>query len=112
MRLNMETLAPSLWVDSNVVDCWGAILNYEEQFKAESLPWRHFFPTGCLVSFFTIQFFFLIITFFYVLIQTNAMVNDPRLDEAKQWEIFEKEILAQLKKDDATLSLVELVSIF
>ena len=55
MRLNMETLAPSLWVDSNVVDCWGGILNYEERFKEESSPWRHFFPTGCLVSFFTIH---------------------------------------------------------
>ena len=38
------------------------------------------------------------------------MVNDPRLDEDQQWEIFSKEILAQLKKGDATLSLVELVT--
>ncbi|PWA88119.1 hypothetical protein CTI12_AA123170 [Artemisia annua] len=83
----METLAPSLWVDSNVVDCWGAILNYEEQFKEESSPWRHFFPTGCL---------------------TNAMVNDPRLNEDQHWDIFSTEIAAQLKKEDATLSLVEL----
>ena len=37
------------------------------------------------------------------------MVNDPRLDEDQHWEIFSKEISAQLKKDDATLSLVELV---
>ena len=37
------------------------------------------------------------------------MVNDPRLDKDQHWEIFSKEISAQLKKDDATLSLVELV---
>ena len=71
-----------------------------------------FFSYGLSCKFFhhTVFFFFLILTFFYVFIQTNAMVHDPRLDEDQQWEIFSKEILAQLKKDDATLSLVELVT--
>ncbi|GJX02312.1 hypothetical protein Tco_0186225 [Tanacetum coccineum] len=32
IRLNMETLTPSLWIDANVIDCWGAILNHEERF--------------------------------------------------------------------------------
>ena len=50
----METLAPRLWIDNNVVDCWGAILNYEESAKkiirdGEQIK-RHFFPTGCIVS--------------------------------------------------------------
>ena len=50
----METLAPRLWIDNNVVDCWGAILNYEESAKkitrdGEPIK-RHFFPTGCIVS--------------------------------------------------------------
>ena len=54
VRLNMETLAPRLWIDNNVVDCWGAILNYEESDKKnakddERLK-RHFFSTGCIVS--------------------------------------------------------------
>ncbi|GJS86050.1 hypothetical protein Tco_0752591 [Tanacetum coccineum] len=30
VRLNIETLAPRLWIDLNVVDCWVAILNHEE----------------------------------------------------------------------------------
>ncbi|GKF24275.1 hypothetical protein Tco_0076597, partial [Tanacetum coccineum] len=32
--VNMETLAPRLWIDSNVIDCWVAILNHEELVKA------------------------------------------------------------------------------
>nr|GEX44619.1 hypothetical protein [Tanacetum cinerariifolium] len=32
-RLNMETLAPGLLIDANVVDCWGEVLNYEEHFR-------------------------------------------------------------------------------
>nr|GEW06254.1 hypothetical protein [Tanacetum cinerariifolium] len=30
VHLNMETLAPRLWIDANVIDCWVAILNHEE----------------------------------------------------------------------------------
>ncbi|GJZ52501.1 hypothetical protein Tco_0607016, partial [Tanacetum coccineum] len=33
IRLNLETLAPGLWIDANVIDCWGAILNHEEKFR-------------------------------------------------------------------------------
>ncbi|GJU58176.1 putative tetratricopeptide-like helical domain superfamily protein [Tanacetum coccineum] len=33
IRLNLETLAPGLWIDANVIDCWGAILNYKESFR-------------------------------------------------------------------------------
>jgi len=50
----METLTPGLWVDVNVVDCWGAVLNHEESFKEVGAPSRHFFPTGCIVSVFVI----------------------------------------------------------
>lgn len=45
--VNMETLAPGLDVDANVIDCWAAILNYEESHKEVGSPARHFFPTGC-----------------------------------------------------------------
>ncbi|GKA90229.1 ulp1 protease family, C-terminal catalytic domain-containing protein [Tanacetum coccineum] len=30
VHLNMETLAPRLWIDANDIDCWVAILNHEE----------------------------------------------------------------------------------
>ncbi|GKC15326.1 hypothetical protein Tco_1012108, partial [Tanacetum coccineum] len=32
IRLNLETLAPGLWLDANVIDCCGAVLNHEESF--------------------------------------------------------------------------------
>ncbi|GJY30944.1 hypothetical protein Tco_0414439 [Tanacetum coccineum] len=49
IRLNLETLALGLWLDANVIDCWGAILNHEESFRAAELKSRHFFPTGCIL---------------------------------------------------------------
>ncbi|GKC72075.1 ankyrin repeat-containing protein ITN1-like protein, partial [Tanacetum coccineum] len=48
IRLNLETLSPGLWLDANIIDCWGAILNYEERFRAADSKSRHFFPTSCI----------------------------------------------------------------
>ncbi|PWA72843.1 hypothetical protein CTI12_AA072740 [Artemisia annua] len=48
----METLAPGLCLDANVIDCWGAILNHEESFKDVGSLSRHFFPTGCIKDMF------------------------------------------------------------
>ncbi|GKD06126.1 hypothetical protein Tco_1181100, partial [Tanacetum coccineum] len=39
---------PDLWIDANVIDCWGAILNHEERFRDAESKSRHFFPTGCI----------------------------------------------------------------
>ncbi|GKC63305.1 RNA-directed DNA polymerase, eukaryota, partial [Tanacetum coccineum] len=46
IHLNLETLAPGLWIDANVIDCWGAILKHEEKFRDGESKSRHFFPTG------------------------------------------------------------------
>ena len=46
----METLAPGLEVDANVIDCLAAILNHENRSREAGCPSRHFFPTGCIVS--------------------------------------------------------------
>ncbi|PWA90942.1 Peptidase C48, SUMO/Sentrin/Ubl1 [Artemisia annua] len=92
----METLAPSLWIDNNVVDCWGAILNYEESAKKDPSPKknakkapltkRHFFPTGCI---------------------TEAMVQGT-IGKGEQWDIFSAEISAHLKNVDASKFLAEI----
>nr|GFA15018.1 ulp1 protease family, C-terminal catalytic domain-containing protein [Tanacetum cinerariifolium] len=50
IRLNLETLAPGLWIDVNVIDCGGAILNHEERFRDAELKSRHFFLTGCITK--------------------------------------------------------------
>ncbi|PWA49141.1 hypothetical protein CTI12_AA484260 [Artemisia annua] len=96
VRLNMETLAPSLWINNNVVDAWGAILNYEESAKKNPSPKkkakkdavtkRHFFPTGCI---------------------TEAMVQGT-IGKGEQWDIFSAEISAHLKKVDASKFLAEI----
>ncbi|GJT74426.1 hypothetical protein Tco_1041151 [Tanacetum coccineum] len=52
IRLNLETLAPGLWIDANVIDCWGAILNYEERFRDAESKRRHFSPIGCIKKMF------------------------------------------------------------
>ncbi|GJR51668.1 hypothetical protein Tco_1402189 [Tanacetum coccineum] len=85
----METLTPRLWIDSNVVDCWVAILNHEELVKVDPSPKRHFFTTGCI---------------------TQAMI-EGRIDEDRQWNMFSAEISAQFKHNLAakSLSKVELI---
>nr|GEV98161.1 hypothetical protein [Tanacetum cinerariifolium] len=43
VRVNMETLAPTLCIDANVIDCWVAHLNFEELALGYPTPTRHFF---------------------------------------------------------------------
>nr|GEY61652.1 peptidase C48, SUMO/sentrin/Ubl1 [Tanacetum cinerariifolium] len=45
VRMNMETLAPTLWIDANVIYCWVTLLNFEELALGYPIPTRHFFPT-------------------------------------------------------------------
>ncbi|GKE52183.1 ulp1 protease family, C-terminal catalytic domain-containing protein [Tanacetum coccineum] len=47
----METLAPTLWIDANVIDYWVTLLNFEELALDYPIPTRHFFLTGCIVFF-------------------------------------------------------------
>ncbi|GJX84146.1 ulp1 protease family, C-terminal catalytic domain-containing protein, partial [Tanacetum coccineum] len=51
VRVNMDTLAPTLWIDANVIDCWVALLNFEELALGYPSLTRHFFLTGCIVFF-------------------------------------------------------------
>ncbi|GJX07139.1 ulp1 protease family, C-terminal catalytic domain-containing protein [Tanacetum coccineum] len=85
VRVNMETLAPRLWIDSNVIDCWVAILNHEELVKGCPSPRRHFFPTGCI---------------------TKAIIEGT-IDEEHQWKVFSDEISEQFKHDVSSISLSE-----
>ncbi|PWA92273.1 hypothetical protein CTI12_AA081260 [Artemisia annua] len=93
VRLIMETLAPGLEVDANVIDCLGAILNHEKRSRDAGCPLRHFFPTGCI---------------------TVIMFNGTLKTEDAKFEEFEKEISAQFKNDVGGLALdgVELKTLF
>ncbi|GKD01272.1 ulp1 protease family, C-terminal catalytic domain-containing protein, partial [Tanacetum coccineum] len=85
IRLNMETLAPTLWIYANVVDCWVAILNHEEFVKANPSPKRHFFTSGCI---------------------TQATI-EGRITEKQQWKMFSAEISAQFQNNLVGKSLSE-----
>ena len=51
LRLSLESLAPGLRVDEEVIGVWSDVLNFMERFRAPESPSRYFFkPT--IVSFF------------------------------------------------------------
>ncbi|GKA94579.1 hypothetical protein Tco_0816617, partial [Tanacetum coccineum] len=74
LRLNMETLAPGLWIDANVIDCWGAILNHEERFRVADSKSRHFFPTGCI---------------------TKSMFDGTFATDEAKWDSFSNQVKSQ-----------------
>ncbi|PWA86068.1 ulp1 protease family, C-terminal catalytic domain-containing protein [Artemisia annua] len=84
VRLIMETLAPGLEVDANVIDCLAAILNHENSSREAGCPLRHFFPTGCI---------------------TITMFDGTLESEDAKFEEFEKELSAQFKDDVGGLAL-------
>ncbi|GJY14963.1 ulp1 protease family, C-terminal catalytic domain-containing protein [Tanacetum coccineum] len=84
LRLNMETLAPGLWIDANVIDCWGAILNHEERFRVADSKTRHFFPTGCI---------------------TQSMFDGTLATDDAKWDSFSNQVKAQFSGNDDRLAL-------
>ncbi|GJU46067.1 ulp1 protease family, C-terminal catalytic domain-containing protein [Tanacetum coccineum] len=84
IRLNMQKLAPGLWIDANVIDCWGAILNHEERFRDAKLKARHFFPTGCI---------------------TKSMFDGTLTSNEDKWERFSNQVKAQFKGNEGGLGL-------
>ncbi|GKE00127.1 ulp1 protease family, C-terminal catalytic domain-containing protein, partial [Tanacetum coccineum] len=84
IRLNMETLAPGLWIDANVIDCRGAILNHEERFRDAESKARHFFPTGCI---------------------TKSMFDGTLTSHNDKWESFSNQVKAHFKGNEGGLAL-------
>ncbi|GKF56930.1 hypothetical protein Tco_0170467, partial [Tanacetum coccineum] len=66
---------PGLWIDVNVIDCWGAILNHEERFRDAESKARHFFPTGCI---------------------TKSMFDGTLASDDDKWESFSNQVKAQV----------------
>nr|GEV35540.1 hypothetical protein [Tanacetum cinerariifolium] len=79
VRVNMETLAPTLWIDANVIDCWAALLNFKELALGYPTPTRHLFPTGCIIK--------------------------GTLTKEEQLKSFYDEIKAQFKYEPSSMSL-------
>ncbi|GKB28730.1 peptidase C48, SUMO/sentrin/Ubl1 [Tanacetum coccineum] len=79
IRLNLETLAPGLWIDANVIDCWGAILNHEEKFQDAESKSRHLFPTGCI---------------------SKSMFDGTLPSDDDKWGSFSNQVKAQFKGNE------------
>ena len=46
IRLSLESLAPGIRVDEEVIGVWSDVLNFMERFRAPETPSRYFFkPT-------------------------------------------------------------------
>ncbi|GKD63339.1 ulp1 protease family, C-terminal catalytic domain-containing protein [Tanacetum coccineum] len=84
VRLNLETLAPGLWLDANVIDCWGTILNHEESFRAAESKSKHFFPTGCI---------------------SKSMFDGTLASFDAKWESFSNQVNAQFEGNKGGLAL-------
>ena len=68
-RYMFQSLAPGTCIDAAVIDCWSALLNYEESKRKRSSISRVFLYTSVLVSFNFFKFFFI----------TNSLMNSlPR----------------------------------
>ncbi|GKF07472.1 hypothetical protein Tco_0041696, partial [Tanacetum coccineum] len=50
-RMNIQSLAPGLEIDTSVIDVYVSILNYEEKFKMMNMK-RHFFYSSMMVGYF------------------------------------------------------------
>ncbi|GJU65133.1 ulp1 protease family, C-terminal catalytic domain-containing protein [Tanacetum coccineum] len=82
IRLNMETLAPGLWIEANVVDCWGEVLNYEDRFRKAGSLSRHFSPLATL-----------------------SMFDGTYATDEERWENFSAQVSAQFKDNVNGLAL-------
>nr|GEW03650.1 dynamin-like protein [Tanacetum cinerariifolium] len=73
------TRSPGWWIDANVFDCWGAILNHEERFRDAKLKSRQFFPTGFI---------------------TKSMCDGTLTSDNDKWERFSNHVKAQFKGNE------------
>jgi len=51
-----QSLAPGEYVDAGIIDCWSAVLNFEDRFKPATAVARVFLNTSIFVSFFYYYF--------------------------------------------------------
>nr|GEV87640.1 hypothetical protein [Tanacetum cinerariifolium] len=77
-------VTPDLWLDANVIDCWGTFLNHEEGFRAAESKSKHFFPTGCI---------------------SKSIFGGTLASFDTKWESFSNQVNAQFKGNKGGLAL-------
>ncbi|GJU08173.1 ulp1 protease family, C-terminal catalytic domain-containing protein [Tanacetum coccineum] len=83
-KLPTQKSTPGLWLDANVIDCWGTVLNHEESFRAAESKSKHFFPTGCI---------------------SKSMFDGTLASFDAKWESFSNQVNAQFKGNKGGLAL-------
>ncbi|GKE70586.1 hypothetical protein Tco_1528658, partial [Tanacetum coccineum] len=71
-----------MWIDANVIDCWGAVLNHEEKFRDAKSKSRHFFPPV-----------------------SKSMFDGTLPSDDDKWESFSNQVKAQFKGNKGGLAL-------
>nr|GFB82943.1 hypothetical protein [Tanacetum cinerariifolium] len=105
VRVNMETLAPILCIDANVIDCWVALLNFEELSLGYPIPTRHFFHTGCIVFFpiYASDHFYVVV---FNIKKPKTMVILDNSDSGYGYALKYKEACDPLKKLFSRVSMI------
>ncbi|GJY04355.1 hypothetical protein Tco_0370295 [Tanacetum coccineum] len=92
-RMNIQSLAPGLEIDTSVIDVYVSILNYEEKFKMMNMK-RHFFYTSMMVP---------------GILEDKTTEIDKKIDA--QYDRFHEMLLIQMENDVEKMQMedVELV---
>ncbi|GJW09016.1 peptidase C48, SUMO/sentrin/Ubl1 [Tanacetum coccineum] len=80
-RMNIQSLAPGLEIDTSVIDVYVSILNYEEKFKMTNMK-RHFFYTSMMVP---------------GILEDKTKEIDKKIDA--QYDRFHEMLLIQMEND-------------
>ncbi|GJZ73892.1 ulp1 protease family, C-terminal catalytic domain-containing protein [Tanacetum coccineum] len=92
IRDYMQTLAPTLKVESNVIDTYCLVLNHEQGVNNKGKKTKHFFHTGMITK----DMF------------NWKMEDGKKYDEVKQYKAFSDTMKNEFKKDDEVKKLKDL----
>ncbi|GJW23472.1 ulp1 protease family, C-terminal catalytic domain-containing protein [Tanacetum coccineum] len=92
IRDYMQTLAPSLKIESNVIDTYCLVLNHEQGVNSKRKKTKHFFHTGMI----TRDMF------------NWKMEDGKKYDEKKQYKAFSDTMKNEFKKDNEVKKLKDL----
>ncbi|GJR85559.1 hypothetical protein Tco_0209570 [Tanacetum coccineum] len=92
IRDYMQTLAPTLKIESNVIDTYCLVLNHEQGVNNKRKKTKHFFHTGMITK----DMF------------NWKMEDGKKYDEVKQYKAFSDTMKNEFKKDDEVKKLKDL----
>ncbi|PWA90327.1 ulp1 protease family, C-terminal catalytic domain-containing protein [Artemisia annua] len=81
---NMQTLAPTLKIEANVIDSFAAVLNYEEKKNNKGVRMKYYFHTAMI---------------------SKNMIEGKMKSEKKQIEAFHESMESEFKKDETAMAM-------